>query len=214
METPKKSAFSNAFEQVLWTSRWAVILAVVCSIGAAMIMFYISAVDTFYAVDMLKEYYLLDSPEARGVMRAEAVGMVVKVIDIFLLAIVLMIFGLGMYELYISKIDHAYGEHDTSAEHMLSVNNLDDLKSRLGKVIMMVLIVKFFEMAIGMEIDGIKDLMIFSAGILLIGTTLYVTERASRKKGEWKTRASDRSGVPDKRRVEGGGGGSREDRRS
>jgi len=64
-------------------------------------------------------------------------------------------------------------------------------------------------MAIGMEIDGIKDLMIFSGGILLIGGTLYITERASRKKGEWKTRASDRSGVPDKRRA-----GSEADRRS
>ena len=198
---------------MLWKARWAVLLAVVCSVAASLIMFYISAVDTFYAFDSMMGYYELDSPEARGVMRAEAVGMVVKIIDIFLLAIVLMIFGLGMYELYISKIDHAYENHDESAEHMLSVNNLDDLKSRLGQVIMMVQIVKFLEMAIGMEIDGIRDLLIFSAGILLIGATLFMTERASRKKGEWKTRASDRSGVPDQRRVEGGSG-SKEGRRS
>jgi len=90
---------------------------------------------------------------------------------------------------------------------MLSVNSLDDLKSRLGKVIMMVLIVKFFEMAIGMEIEGIKDLITFSAGVLLIGATLYMTDKASRKKGEWKTRKSDRS-------EEGGRKGSVEDRKS
>jgi len=192
MDKSKKAFIEQGFEKTLWKARWAIILAVVCSVLAALIMFYISAVDTFYAVDALKDYYLLDSHEARSVMRAEAVGMVVKVIDIFLLAIVLMIFGLGMYELYISKIDHAYEDHDESADHMLSVNSLDDLKSRLGKVIMMVLIVKFFEMAIGMEIDGIKDLLIFAGGIFLIGVTLYVTERCARKKGEWKTRASDR----------------------
>jgi len=200
MDSTKKSVIGQGFEHLLWKARWAVLLAVVCSILAALIMFYISAVDTFYAVDMLHDYYQLDSSAARGVMRAEAVGMVVKVIDIFLLAIVLMIFGLGMYELYISKIDHAYENHDESAEHMLSVNSLDELKSRLGKVIMMVLIVKFFEMAIGMEIDGMKDLLTFSGGILLIGTTLYVTEKVSRKKGEWKTRASDRKGGPEDRR--------------
>ncbi len=199
METTKKTIFSKGFENALWKTRWAVIFAVVCSIMAALVMFYISAVDTFYAIDLLKDYYALDSHEARGVMRAEAVGMVVKVIDIFLLAIVLMIFGLGMYELYISKIDHAYEDHDTSALHMLSVNSLDDLKSRLGKVIMMVLIVKFFEMAIGMEIDGIKDLLTFSGGILLIGGTLFITEQAARKKGDWKTRKSDRSGGPEDR---------------
>ena len=118
--------------------------------------------------------------------------MVVKIIDVFLLAIVLIIFGLGIYELYISKIDQAYEEHDDSAKHMLSVSSLDDLKSRLGKVIMMVLVVKFFELAIGMEIDGIQDLLVFSGGTLLIGTTLYMTEKASRKKGEWKTRKSDK----------------------
>ncbi|GAV21052.1 hypothetical protein MMIC_P2031 [Mariprofundus micogutta] len=194
-----KSVIGQGFERALWKTRWAVLLAVVCSILAALVMFYISAVDTFYAVQLLLDYYELDSAMARGVMRAEAVGMVVKVIDIFLLAIVLMIFGLGMYELYISKIDHAYENNDESAEHMLSVNSLDDLKSRLGKVIMMVLIVKFFEMAIGMDIDGIKDLLTFSVGVLLIGATLFFTEKASRKKGEWKTRASDREGGPEDR---------------
>ncbi|MFQ5518609.1 MAG: YqhA family protein, partial [Mariprofundus sp.] len=184
-ELGDKSVVGQSFERVLWKARWAVLLAVVCSVLAALVMFYISAVDTFYAVQMLADYHLLNSPDARGVMRAEAVGMVVKVIDIFLLAIVLMIFGLGMYELYISKIDHAYENHDESAVHMLSVNSLDDLKSRLGKVIMMVLIVKFFEMAIGMDVDGIQDLLIFSGGIMLIGLTLFLTEMEARTKGEW-----------------------------
>ena len=196
-----KTFVGQAFERVLWKSRWTVLMAVVCSILASLIMFYISAVDTYYAVELLLDYYELDSAMARGVMRAEAVGMVVKVIDIFLLAIVLMIFGLGMYELYISKIDHAYENNDESAAHMLSVNSLDDLKSRLGKVIMMVLIVKFFEMAIGMDIEGIKDLLLFSGGVLLIGMTLYMTETVSRKKGDWKTRASDREGDQQERRV-------------
>lgn len=196
----KKSLASRAFENGLWKTRWAVLVAVACSILAALIMFYISAVDTFYAVQMQVDYWQLGSSAARGVMRAGAVAQVVKVIDIFLLAIVLLIFGLGIYELYISKIDHAYDEKDASAEHMLSVSSLDDLKSRLGKVIMMVLIVKFFEMAIGMEIDSMKDLLVFSGGILLIGTTLYMTEAMARKKGEWKTRASDlEDSGPDRR---------------
>ena len=188
-----KKVVGAGFERVLWTSRWSVMFAVVCSILASLVMFYISAVDTIYAVKHLANYYTFDSAMARGVLRADAVSMVVKVIDIFLLAIVLMIFGLGIYELYISKIDHAYQEHDSSAEHMLSVNNLDDLKTRLGKVIIMVLIVKFFEMAIGMEIDGIKDLMTFAGGTLLIGMTLFMTEKVSRKTGQWKTRATDRA---------------------
>ena len=187
-----KSLIGQKMERILWNTRWAVLFSVVCSLMAALLMFYIAAVDTYYVIEVIVDYHTLDDPMARSVIRAEAVGMVVKIIDVFLLAIVLMIFGLGMYELYISKIDHAYENDDESAKHMLSANNLDDLKSRLGKVIMMVLIVKFFEMAIGMEITGIKDLVIFSAGVLLIGATLFMTEKASRKKGEWRTRKSDR----------------------
>ena len=193
MNSNLRKNIERGFERVLWKMRWSVLIAAVCSIVAALCMFYISAVDTVYAVDRMLDYYQLDSMQARGVMRADAVAMVVKVIDVFLLAIVLMIFGLGIYELYISKIEHAYERHDESAKHMLSVNNLDDLKSRLGKVIIMVLIVKFFELAIGMEVDDIKDLVIFSGGILLIGGTLFMTETVSRRTGQWRTRATDRS---------------------
>lgn len=192
----KESIVGQGFERVLWKSRFSVLMAVVCSIAAALVMFYISAVDTYYAIGTLMDYYTIDDFTVRTGLRELAVGMVVKVIDVFLLAIVLMIFGLGMYELYISKIDHAYERNDDSAAHMLSVNNLDDLKSRLGKVIMMVLIVKFFEMAIDMTIEDVKDLMIFSGAILLIGGTLYLTEAISRKSGNYKTRASD---FPDRR---------------
>jgi len=207
MEPSNKSSFGQKMERVLWNTRWSVLLSVICSILASLLMFYIAAVDTYYVFDLLLNYNELDSPMARGVIRGEAVGMVVKIIDVFLLAIVLIIFGLGMYELYISKIDQAYENNDESAKHMLSVSSLDDLKSRLGKVIMMVLIVKFFELAISMEIEGIKDLLTFSAGTLLIGATLFMTEKVSRKKGEWKTRKSDQS-------EEGGRKGSKEDRKS
>ncbi len=206
MEVQNRSPFGQNMERILWNTRWAVLFSVICSILASLLMFYIAAVDTYYVVELLLDYHQLDSPMARGVIRALSVGMVVKIIDVFLLAIVLIIFGLGMYELYISKIDQAYENNDESAKHMLSVSSLDDLKSRLGKVIMMVLIVKFFEMAIGMEIDGIEDLVIFSGGTLLIGLTLFITEKSARKKGEWKTRKSDNpEDTPRK--------GSKEDRR-
>ncbi|WP_038247190.1 YqhA family protein [Ghiorsea bivora] len=188
----ENKTIGQRFECFLWGTRWAILLAVICSVCAALVMFYVSAVDTFYAAEDLINYHALESADARAILRADAVGMVVKVIDIFLLAIVLLIFGLGLYELYISKIDHAYERNDESAVHMLSIKNLDDLKSRLGKVIMMILVVKFFEMAIGIEMHGVQGLLTFAAGVLCIAMTLFVTERMSRKTGEWKTRATDR----------------------
>jgi len=167
------------FENTLWKSRWAVLAAVLCSLISALLMFYVATVDTFYTLVDLLSYASLEDGYLRETMRSQSVAQLVEVIDVFLLAIVLLIFGLGLYELYISKIDHAYSSE--SAQHLLSINSLDDLKSRLGKVIMMILIVKFFELAIGMDIDDIFELLMFAGGILLSGIALYVTELASRK---------------------------------
>jgi len=176
----ERSGLEAGFESVLWSSRWAVLVAVVSSVLAALLMFYIATVDAFYTVQHLLSYAAIDDYADRGVIRAEAVAQVVEIIDIFLLAIVLMIFGLGLYELYIGKIDHAYDGDDDASKHMLSITSLDDLKSRLGKVIMMILIVKFFEMAIGMDIDSTMALLMFAGGVLMTGAALMFTEMAHR----------------------------------
>lgn len=175
-----RSALEAGFEIGLWNSRWAVLVAVVSSVAAALLMFYIATVDTVYTVQHLLSYSGIEDYADRGEIRAEAVAQVVEIIDIFLLAIVLLIFGLGLYELYISKIDHAYEADDEASGHLLSINSLDDLKSRLGKVIMMILIVKFFELAIGMEVDDTMALLMFGAGVLMSAVALVLTEMASR----------------------------------
>jgi len=95
---------------------------------------------------------------------------------------VLLIFGLGLYELYISKIHHAYEDGNDASDHLLSIDSLDDLKSRLGKVIMMILIVKFFELAIGMEVDDTTALLMFAGGVLMSAAALVLTEMATRSK--------------------------------
>jgi len=179
-----RSVLEAAFENGLWNSRWAVLIAVISSVVASLLMFYIAGVDTFYTLQHLASYGMVDDYTDRGEIRAEAVAQVVEIIDIFLLAIVLMIFGLGLYELYISKIDHAYeDENDESSSHMLSINSLDDLKARLGKVIMMILIVKFFELAIGMEVDSTLELLMFAGGVVMSAVALALTEMASRGGG-------------------------------
>ncbi|MDX8398592.1 MAG: YqhA family protein [Mariprofundaceae bacterium] len=167
------------FEGLLWQMRWAVVVAVFCSGTAAFAMFYVASVDAYYVIDRLLGYASLADTYERMSVRANAIGDVVEVVDGFLLAIVLLIFSFGLYELYISKIDSAYdGE---AAKHMLSINSLDDLKSRLGKVILMILIVKFFEIAISLSFEDVYDLLLFAVGIFIIGGSLLLTELTQRK---------------------------------
>ncbi len=162
------------FEGALWNSRFVVIVSVVASLLTAFAMFYIASVDAYFLVSHLGEYLSPDLVgEARKNFRAETITHVVEIIDGYLLATVLLIFALGLYELFISKIDHA-DDSETSSS-VLAINSLDDLKTRLGRVIIMILIVNFFEHAISMDFHGPVDLLALAGGIALIGLTLYLT---------------------------------------
>ncbi|WP_246345570.1 YqhA family protein [endosymbiont of Lamellibrachia barhami] len=99
------------FENFLWNSRLVVVTAVLASLAAALAMFYMTSVDAFYMIGHLMHYASPDlTAEARVVLRSETVTHVVEIVDGYLLATVLLIFSLGLYELFISKIDQAEGE--------------------------------------------------------------------------------------------------------
>jgi uncharacterized membrane protein YqhA len=53
------------------------------------------------------------------------------------------------------------------------------LKARLAKVILMILIVRFFEHAISMKFDTPLDLLYLAAGIALIGVALFLSHDSS-----------------------------------
>jgi uncharacterized membrane protein YqhA len=160
------------FEGFLWKSRLIVIAAVLISLVSSLAMFYMATVDAIYMIGHLAEYPSLDG-EARIILRSTTITHVVELIDGYLLATVLLIFALGLYELFISKIDQA--EEAENANSVLMIKSLDDLKARLGKVILMILIVKFFEYALAMHFSTPLDLLMLAAGIALIGLSLYLS---------------------------------------
>jgi uncharacterized membrane protein YqhA len=162
----------KAFENVLWHSRLVVMTAVLASLLAAFAMFYTASVDAFYMIAHLGNYASPElSLEARTALRSATVTHVVEIVDGYLLATFLLIFALGLYELFISKIDHA--QESESASNVLLINSLDDLKSRLAKVVMMILVVRYFEHALGMDFTSPLDLLQFAGGIALLGLALY-----------------------------------------
>ena len=95
---------------------------------------------------------------------------------VFLLASVLLTFSMGLYELFISKIDVA--EASESSSNVLHITSLDDLKNRLAKVILMILIVNFFEAVLSIQFETPQSLLYLSGGIALIGLALYLTHQS------------------------------------
>ena len=162
------------FESVLWNSRFVIIAAVVGSLLAGFTIFYMATVDVVYLFQHAMHY--IDTgmtEEARKALHDGTVSHIVEVVDGYLLAIVMLIFSLGLYELFISDIDQAHGSKSSSK--ILIINNLDELKSRLAKVILMILIVTLFEDALNMKLSTPLDLVYLGGSIALIALALYLT---------------------------------------
>ena len=162
------------FEGVLWNSRFVIIAAVIGSLLAGFAIFYMATVDVLNLFQHAMHYADSDlTEEARKALHDSTVSHIVEVVDGYLLAIVMLIFSLGLYELFISDIDQAHGSKSSSK--ILVINNLDDLKSRLAKVILMILIVTLFEEALNMKLSAPLDLVYLGASIALIALALYLT---------------------------------------
>jgi len=159
-----KSEITRRFEYTLYFTRFLTLLAVFCSLFAAIALFIKGSV---IVVDGMIEFVThITSPEYEHLLE-----MFVSSVDVFLFAMVLIIFGVGIYELFISK------KADNRPTWM-QVSNVDDLKASLGKVILMVLIVTFFKYSIEVEYGNVNDLLKLGVGIILIAGALFITNKS------------------------------------
>jgi len=168
------NAIKKVFESVLWDSRFIVIAAVLSSLAISLAMFFIATADAVILVSHLGDYISSEiSADERATLRATTIAHAVGIVDGYLLATILLIFSLGLYELFISPIKKA--EQTENACNVLLIHSLDDLKDRLAKVILMILIVMFFEHAVAMTFGTALELLYLAGGIALIGLALYLS---------------------------------------
>lgn len=167
----------SLFEGSLWNSRFVILAAVMGSLLAGFAIFYMATVDVVNLVGHTLHYADASmSDEARKILHDSTVSHIVEVVDGYLLGTVMLIFALGLYELFISDIDQAHGSKASSK--ILVIRSLDDLKSRLAKVILMIMIVTLFEEALNMKMSTPIDLLYLGGSIALIALALYLTHVA------------------------------------
>ncbi len=144
----------NAFERLLWATRWLMLLPVVALLIGA----------SFFALEsVVYIYHALTGHAENPVVKT------IQALDASLLSAVFVIFALGLYELFIAELKIANGVFDK----VLEVTDLDDLKSKLGKVVVMLLIVKFFELAQLMEAETPLEMIQFAGAIALLALALW-----------------------------------------
>lgn len=165
----EQSAVERIFESSLWSSRLIVILAVVFGAISAILLFVSGSAEiisgVFHAVTWSPfevDYTTLLSAIIGGV-------------DLYLIGMVLLIFSFGIYELAISKIDIARSSE--SYHSLLEISNLDDLKNKIIKVIIMVLIVSFFQRVLSMKFTSSTDMLFMAVSIAVICIGVHFLQR-------------------------------------
>tara|TARA_B100001741_G_C16445915_1_gene547993 strand:+ start:145 stop:705 length:561 start_codon:yes stop_codon:yes gene_type:complete len=133
-----QSLIERLFEKILWSTRYTVVLAVIFSVLGSIALFILGSYEIVETL-ITKLPPLISGENTDHSM---LLYKLITAIDLYLIGVVLLIFGFGIYELFISKIEIARKDE---AVTILEIKNLEALKNKIIKVIIMVLIVSFFE---------------------------------------------------------------------
>jgi len=153
------------FEKVLWGSRLLTFLPVVFSLIGGAVLFLVASLDIWNVATYTLNTWVTGAhpKDFHEVIVAGIIG----AIDLYLMAVVMLLFSFGIYELFISEIDEAKGNK------VLTINSLDQLKDKLAKVIIMVLIVSFFQRVLHTNYNSALEMLYFAGSIFALAFALY-----------------------------------------
>ncbi|MEY3866992.1 MAG: YqhA family protein [Microcoleaceae cyanobacterium] len=160
-------SLENLIEQGLWLLRFITIVPVMFSILSVFMLFILGSMEVLGSLQAL--LHLNEDPEK---MLPKIMAGILGGIDVYLIGIVMILFAYGIYELFISKID--VGRQEDTEVKILTITSLDQLKEKILKVIIMVMIVGFFKRLIELEVKTSTDLLLMAISILLISGSAYL----------------------------------------
>lgn len=118
--------------------------------------------------------------------------LLVESIDVYLLGTVMLVFGMGLYELFISTLEIAKLESEENITYRsnlfglftlqerpkwLEIKTINELKTKLGHVIVMLLLIGLLDKSKKAVIHSPVDLLCFSASVLLSSGSLYLLSK-------------------------------------
>jgi uncharacterized membrane protein YqhA len=159
--------FEQRLEHSLWRLRLVAILPVIMSLASTMVTFVLGTIEIGKSI--LGLTYPNNPDKA---YMARLLGGVVTGIDLYLIGIALLIFGYGVYELLISPIEAA--RESKGGSGLLDIRNLDQLKEKLVKVLVVALIVAAFKAMLTLPITDGPSLAFFSLSVLLLAISGFL----------------------------------------
>ncbi|WVZ66915.1 hypothetical protein U9M48_016071 [Paspalum notatum var. saurae] len=179
----KSTAIETIIERVIFDFRFLALLAVAGALAGSVLCFLNGCI-------FIKEAYeVYWSSCVKGIHSGQMVLKVVSAIDVYLAGTVMLIFGMGLHGLFISN---ASPDVPSESAHALSgsslfgmfalkerpkwmkITSLDELKTKVGHVIVMILLLKMFERSKMVTIATGLDLLSYSFCIFLSSASLYI----------------------------------------
>jgi len=160
------------FERLLWKFRLVAMLPVVMSLVSTVVTFALGTKS------IARSLMALQAPEGIGdnayALEAKLLAGIVSGIDLYLIGIALLIFGYGIYELLVSNIDAAREADGGASNGLLDFRDLDQLKEKLVKVLVVALIVTAFKYMLTLKVDDGQSLLLFCASVLLLALSGFL----------------------------------------
>ncbi|HQU26538.1 MAG TPA: YqhA family protein [Acidimicrobiales bacterium] len=151
----------DALERLLGATRWVAVLPVVVLLASTVVVF---AYASYVAVRTTHHVVTHPLPAAPNVSDF------LVVIDLFLVGATTLIAALGFYELFINAGDG----HGLVLPRWLEMRDLDDLKTRVVSMVVLVVAVAFVEVLVGLgRPSGVLEVGTGAAAVIA-ALTLYV----------------------------------------
>lgn len=166
----------NIFERTLLLGRTFVLLPVIFGMLSALILFVVATIDIMMMIMKLWDTWVKHAKMEN--IHALIVGEIIGAVDLYLIAIVLVIFSFGLYELFISEVN----DKDKHIPSILAVHSLDELKDKLAKVIVMVLVVSYFRRVFYIDYSGPLEMMYFAISITALSIGVYLLHKDKKPK--------------------------------
>ncbi len=161
--------FRTIFQQVFVGCRISILIPVISSLLAGFALLVYGSAQTMTTIGHAVTVGHVSSQEAKMMILS-----FIEIIDLFLLATVLYITGLGLYELFIdSRI---------KVPAWLEIRNIDDLKAKLASVVVVILGVVFLGKAVKWE-SGTEILPFgLSVALVIAALTYFLGEKHKSEK--------------------------------
>ncbi|MQL69372.1 hypothetical protein Taro_001713 [Colocasia esculenta] len=172
---PNAQNMEELLEKAIYRCRFFTLLGVLGSLVGSVLCFLKGCA---YVATSFMEYFKTGG---------KVMSVLIESIDVYLIGTVMLVFGMGLYELFISNLDIAKISSQRSnflglfmlqeRPKWLEIQSVNELKTKLGHVIVMALQVGLFDKIQKVAISNPKDLLCFTASILLSSCGLYLLSK-------------------------------------